>query len=90
MIQIMAAPIKDLTSLKAALQNALRLEFFTIPPYLIAHHTLSGNTAGAIFARRTIRGIVREEMLHMNLVCNILNAIGGTPDIKAAVPTYPN
>jgi hypothetical protein len=90
MIRILAAPINDLASLRAALQDALRLEFFTVPPYLVAHHTLSGKTAGAIFARKTIRGIVREEMLHMNLVCNILNAIGGTPDIKAAVPTYPN
>jgi hypothetical protein len=90
MIRLAAAPITNLASLKAALQNALRLEFFTIPPYLTAHHTLSGRSSGAQFARSTIRSIVREEMLHMNLVCNILNAIGGTPDIKAAVPTYPN
>jgi hypothetical protein len=26
----------------------------------------------------------------MNLVCNILNAIGGDPDVRAAVPAYPN
>lgn len=90
MIRLSAAPITDLPGLKAALQNALRLEFFTIPPYLVAHHTLSGSSLAVQFARTTIRNIVREEMLHMNLVCNILNAIGGTPDIRAAVPAYPN
>lgn len=90
MIRLSTAPITDLAGLRTALQDALRLEFFTIPPYLIAHHTLSGISSGAQFARRVIRSIVREEMLHMNLVCNLLNAIGGTPDIRAAVPAYPN
>jgi hypothetical protein len=90
MIRLSVATITDLASLRAALQDALRLEFFTIPPYLIAHHTLTGSSRGAQFARSVIRDIVRDEMLHMNLVCNILNAIGGTPDVRAAVPKYPN
>ena len=90
-IRLSFAPIVDLASLRAALQDALRLEFFTIPPYLTAHHTLvRGGSRGAQYARSTIKDIVRDEMLHMNLVCNILNAIGGTPDIRAAVPSYPN
>jgi len=28
-------------------------------------------------------------MFHLGLACNILSAIGGTPQILAAVPTYP-
>jgi hypothetical protein len=90
MIRISAAPITDLASLHAALQDAIRLEFFTIPPYLTALYTLSGSSLGAQYGRTIIRNVVRDEMLHMNLACNILNAIGGTPDIKGAIPSYPN
>jgi hypothetical protein len=90
MIRISAAPINDLASLRAALQRALELEFFTIPPYLTALYSLTGPSRGAQYARSVVKNIVRDEMLHMNLVCNILNAIGGAPDIRAAVPTYPN
>ena len=90
MIRIAAAPITNLPSLKAALQNALRLEFFTIPPYLTSLYTLSGSSVGAQYARTIIRNVVRDEMLHINLACNILNAIGGAPDIKGAIPSYPS
>ena len=90
MIRISAAPIRDLPSLRNALQSALKLEFFTIPPYLTALYSLTGTSRGAQYARSIIRNVVRDEMLHMNLVCNILNAIGGDPDVRAAVPAYPN
>ncbi len=90
MIRISAAPITDLASLRAALHDAIRLEFFTIPPYLTALYTLSGSSLGAQYARTIIRNVVRDEMLHMNLACNILNAIGGAPDIKGAIPSYPS
>ena len=38
-----------------------------------------------------IKDIVVEEMLHMTLACNILNAIGGHPVIAdpSQIPTYP-
>jgi hypothetical protein len=44
------------------------------------------------YAREVIRDVVVEEMLHMTLACNLLNAIGGRPDIAVAglVPTYPH
>ena len=90
MIRISADPIHDLPSLRKALQNALKLEFFTIPPYLTALYSLTGSSRGAQYARSVIKNVVRDEMLHMNLVCNILNAIGGDPDMRNAVPTYPN
>jgi hypothetical protein len=91
MILINAPKITDIVSLRSALQDAIRLELFTIPPYLTALYTLTGSSAGAQYARTIIRNIVRDEMLHMNLVCNILNAIGGTPEINVAgtIPTYP-
>lgn len=91
MIRITAAPINDLSSLREALQNAIRLELFTIPPYLTALYTLSGPSPSVQYARTIIRNIVRDEMLHMTLACNILNAIEGAPQINVAgtIPSYP-
>jgi hypothetical protein len=38
-----------------------------------------------------IQSVVVEEMLHMTLVCNILNALGGAPvlDTASVIPDYP-
>jgi hypothetical protein len=43
------------------------------------------------YARKEITDIAVNEMLHMTLGCNILNAIGGHPVLADAnfVPTYP-
>jgi hypothetical protein len=68
------------------------LEHATIPPYLTALATLKEGASESVdYARDCIRKIVVEEMLHMTLACNILNAIGGHPVIadKKTVPTYP-
>jgi len=37
----------------------------------------------------SIREVLQEEMLHMALACNMLAGLGGTPEIRAAVPQYP-
>ena len=89
MLRIRAKAIKNLDDLKAALQNAIRLEHATIPPYLTAYMTLKGTTPGTKHARRIIQNIVVEEMLHMSLAANILNAIGGAPIINA-IQKYPS
>jgi hypothetical protein len=68
------------------LQAALRLEFAVIPVYLSAGFSL-GNGNETI-AHLLIR-IAIEEMLHFTVVANTLNAIGITPEVKAAVPTFP-
>lgn len=71
------------------LQSAVKLEHATIPPYLTALYSVrSGkNTAVA----KIIRAIVQQEMLHMTIAVNILNAIGGAPVINRPdfIPTYP-
>jgi rubrerythrin len=92
MIRLVAQPINNLQDLHKALQNAVRLEHATIPPYLTALATLSGDSSSVRYARQVIRDVVVEEMLHMTLACNLLTAIGGHPDIAAAgfVPTYPH
>ncbi|MGH3977340.1 MAG: ferritin-like domain-containing protein, partial [Pseudonocardiaceae bacterium] len=75
--------------LKQALQKAIELEFSTLPPYLYAVFTIKDGSNEA--ARRRIGAIVREEMIHMGLACNVLNAIGGAPVLANAsvVPIYP-
>lgn len=71
------------------LHAALKLEHATIPPYLTALYTIKPGTN--IEAVEIIRSVMVEEMLHMVLVANVLNAVGGTPDIDRAdfVPVYP-
>jgi hypothetical protein len=73
---------------RSAVQAAIELEHATMPPYLYALYSL-GTSNSAI--KQTLRSIVAEEMLHMMLAGNLLNAIGGTPSINtpAFVPSYP-
>lgn len=81
--------IKDLTGLKKELQNAMLVEHFTIPPYLCALYSIIDGTN--VHPARIIRSVVMEEMLHMILVANIMNAIGVTPLIyhNDYIPKYP-
>jgi hypothetical protein len=91
MLKIKPIKIIDLASLQSALQKAIELEHATIPPYLTAYYTLHGTSAGGAEARQILHSIVIEEMLHMQLACNILNAIGGAPVINdpCFIPKYP-
>jgi hypothetical protein len=79
---------RDEAWLKEALQAAVDLEFFTIPPYLLALWSIKDERS---YAAQTIREVVYEEMQHMALACNLLAAIGGVPRINRAptVPVYP-
>jgi hypothetical protein len=70
-----------------ALQDAIDLEFATIPPYLCAQWSIIDPAGDGLEAAKIIRGVVREEMRHMGLVCNLLAGIGGAPSIVA--PRYP-
>jgi len=71
------------------LQQAIQLEHATIPTYLYALYSIKPDSNTEI--QELIRSIVIQEMLHMGLVCNILNAIGGSPVINRPefVPQYP-
>ncbi|HEY6350252.1 MAG TPA: ferritin-like protein [Candidatus Angelobacter sp.] len=71
------------------LQQAVKLEHATIPPYLTAMFSLKPGTNTRI--GELIRSIVVEEMLHMTISANILIAIGGHPQINTRdfVPSYP-
>ena len=80
---------RDLAWLKQALQWAIELEFFTIPPYLTAFWSVKDSSDPVAVA---IREVLVEEMLHMSLACNMLVAVGGQPKIfdVSAAPSYPN
>lgn len=82
-------PIADLADLRAALQTAIELEHSTIPPYLCALYSI--HQGRNLEAAATIESVVMEEMLHMVLAANVLNAIGGEPviDHPDFVPRYP-
>ena len=79
----------DKTELFKNLQTAIELEHSTIPPYLAAYFTIHQDTNA--FAWEVIRSVFMEEMLHMTLACNIMNAVGGKPfiDHPKFIPSYP-
>jgi hypothetical protein len=75
-------------SLRDHLQTAIEIEWSTIPPYLCALWSL-GDVHNRL-AATCLREVVMEEMLHLTLVANILNALDRLPSIgPGTVPTYP-
>jgi hypothetical protein len=84
-----APRIETIESLRAHLQIAIQLEHATIPAYLCGLYTIRDGTNAE--AARVIRSVVMEEMLHMALAANVLNAIGGSPSVNHLkfVPSYP-
>lgn len=84
-----STPIETREELHEYLQVALQLEHATIPPYLTALYSIHPGTN--LDATTVIRVVAIEEMLHLTLAANILNAVGGTPNFtrKDFVPNYP-
>jgi hypothetical protein len=91
MLRIKPQPLATDDDLRTALQNAIALEHSTIPPYLTAMLTLRGTSDSVAYAQSEISEVIFEEMMHMTLACNILNAIGGQPMIADPkfIPKYP-
>lgn len=82
-----APPKRDLDWIKGSLQTAIMLEHATMPPYIAATYSLQVQN---FTAYNLIRSIAMEEMAHMAAACNILAAIGGTPQIKNLNPVFPS
>ena len=81
-------------NLRALLRCAMTVELTTIPAYLTASFSLEDGAPGVarnVVARELLRSVLVEEMLHLTLVANILNAVGGRPALDSAawVPAYP-
>ncbi|MFJ5777078.1 ferritin-like protein [Streptomyces sp. NPDC093094] len=74
-----ARPPRTVEELRGYLQAALEVEHLTIPVYMTGMYTIRPGTNRP--AQDTIRSVVLEEMLHLTLAANLLNAVGGTPDV---------
>jgi hypothetical protein len=85
----LAAGLDTPAGLRKALQTAVVLEHAALVPYLYSLYSLSPDANPDVFVR--VKPIVMQQMGHMALACNVLNAIGGSPaiDDPALVPTYP-
>jgi hypothetical protein len=81
--------IATLASLREHLQWAIELEHFTIPPYLCALYSLDRDRNAE--AAEIVTSVLIEEMLHLTLAANILNAVGGRPrlDTPRMLLPYP-
>jgi Ferritin-like len=90
MLLVRSMPMRLQNQMQDALQYAIQLEHATIPPYLTAMYSLIPGKNDAI--ARLIKGIVFQEMQHMTLAANMLNAIGGEPavDRPEFIPKYPD
>lgn len=85
--------ITTVADLHDYLVTAMVIEHATIPPYMTALYSLKPGKN--LEAAHIIRQVVVEEMLHLTLVANVLNAVGGdmkstltSPDFIPVYPTY--
>ncbi len=76
---------RDIEWLRKSLQAAIELELSTLPPYLCAMWSIKDASAGSPggLVYKLIDSVVKQEMTHMGLACNMLTGIGGTPEIAA-------
>lgn len=82
-------PAPNPQTVRDALQNAVKLEHATIPVYLYGLYSLQAGKNVVI--EEILQSVVVEEMLHMTLASNVLNALGGSPQIDEPcfIPVYP-
>ncbi|MCD1116544.1 ferritin-like domain-containing protein [Chryseobacterium turcicum] len=75
--------------LQDLLQTAILIEHSTIPPYLTALYSIKDGTN--VLASQIIRSVAVEEMLHMIMVCNVMNAVSIQPSVNRPqnYPSYP-
>jgi ketosteroid isomerase-like protein len=81
---------REMEELHRLLQAALVIEHATIPVYLTMLYTVDATTP-AWRVPECLRSVVVEEMLHLALVANVLNALGGRADLDNPdfIPKYP-
>src|SRR4051812_519291 len=76
-----AVAITTVDSLRRHLQWAIEVEHGTLPPYLCALYSMKDGANDE--AAEVVHSVFMEEMLHLTMAANILNAVGGRPVIDA-------
>lgn len=71
--------ITTIEDLREHLQWAIELEHATLPPYLTALYSLDPERNA--HAVEVVSSVFVEEMIHLALVANLLNAVGGQPRV---------
>jgi hypothetical protein len=81
--------IATIESLRDHLQWAIELEHYLLPPYLCALYSLDEGRNPEV--TEALTSVLVEEMLHITLSANLLNAMGGRPrlDYPKMLPGYP-
>jgi rubrerythrin len=84
-----AARVRTHGDLREHLQWAIEVEHATIPPYLCALYSLDQERNPEV--ADILRSVFIEEMLHLVLAANLLNAVGGRPriDTPEMLSPYP-
>lgn len=84
-----ARGIDTVESLREHLQWAVELEHSTLPPYLCALYSLDPERNPD--AVQVVSSVFVEEMIHLALAANLLNAVGGQPrlDKREMLPRFP-
>jgi hypothetical protein len=77
-VNLMKAQKRDLPWLQDALQSAIELELSTLPPYHCGYWALKDHKS---YPATQIFSIVKQEMLHFGLACNMLSATGKQPKV---------
>ncbi|MDH7974693.1 ferritin-like protein [Sphingomonas sp. AR_OL41] len=85
MIRLLWSEPNSTADVQALVQGAIDIEFSTLPPYLYASLTILPDTNAP--AKTRLQSVIMQEMIHMCLASNIMNAIGGTVAINP--PSYP-
>jgi CDGSH-type Zn-finger protein len=81
--------ITTVDSLRRHLQWAIEVEHGTLPPYLCALYSIKEGSNEE--AAEVVHSVFMEEMLHLTMAANILNAVGGSPtlDAPSLLPRFP-
>jgi hypothetical protein len=72
----------DLRHLHDHLQGVIDVELWTIPFYMVAMYSIKDPSSDAM---RLIQSVVHQEMLHVQLACNIANSYGYAPHFSTPV-----
>jgi hypothetical protein len=89
-VEALSTPrIETVEDLRRHLQWAVELEHATLPPYLCALYSL--DPARNPEAVQVVGSVFVEEMIHLALAANLLNAVGGRPrlDMPEMLPGHP-